>query len=241
MSRLRLFSRPIRVATMLAACLIVESLICGCKPAQESQGIAAEPQNTGRNATMPDDEKELGVATFGGGCFWCVEAVFQQLEGVDSVESGYAGGRVDKPTYKQVCAGTTGHAEVCQIRYDPSRVAYTDLLEVFFKTHDPTTLNRQGADFGTQYRSVVFYHTDRQKELAEKCKKELGAAGIWRNPIVTQIVPFGSYFKAEGYHQNFFNVNPENRYCQAVLVPKLEKLKKVFADKLKKEDAVGGN
>lgn len=190
---------------------------------------------------MPDDEnqstenEQLEVATFGAGCFWCVEAVFQRLKGVESVESGYAGGRVDNPTYKQVCSGTTGHAEVCQIRFRPSQIDYAELLEVFFKTHDPTTLNRQGADFGTQYRSAIFYHNDRQKEVAEKVKKELDAAKIWRSPIVTEIVPYRNYFKAEDYHQNYFNENPGNRYCRAVLVPKLEKFEKVFADKLKPE------
>jgi peptide-methionine (S)-S-oxide reductase len=177
---------------------------------------------------------ETQLATFGAGCFWCVEAVFQRLEGVVSVESGYAGGTVANPTYKQVCSGTTGHAEVCQIRYDPAKISYETLLEVFWKTHDPTTLNRQGYDVGTQYRSVIFYHNEKQKELAEKYKKELDASGAWDKPIVTEIEPAPEFYKAEDYHQNYYNSNPGKGYCARIIAPKLEKFENVFKDKLKR-------
>ena len=178
---------------------------------------------------------ETTLATFGGGCFWCVEAVFQRLEGVVSVESGYAGGTVQNPTYKQVCTGTTGHAEVCQIRYDPAKVSFDELLEVFWKTHDPTTLNRQGADEGTQYRSVIFYHDDQQRAQAEKRKQELNASGAWDAPIVTEISPLIKFYRAEDYHQNYFRTNPEQSYCQFVVRPKVEKFEKVFKSKLRKD------
>ena len=172
-------------------------------------------------------------ATFGEGCFWCVEAVFQDLKGVVSVESGYSGGKVENPTYRMVCSGETGHAEVCHITYDPSKITFAKLLEVFWKTHDPTTLNRQGHDSGTQYRSVIFYHTGEQKALAEKYKRELGAAGAFDAPIVTEISPFTKFFKGEEHHQNYFKLNPDDRYCQLVIAPKVEKFKKVFGDSLK--------
>ena len=175
----------------------------------------------------------LETATFGAGCFWCVEAVFQQLEGVKTVVSGYTGGKVENPTYKQVSAGTTGHAEVIQLTYDPKVVTFPELLEVFWQTHDPTTLNRQGADVGTQYRSAVFYHTPEQKTLAEQYKRELDAASAFNSPIVTEIVPVGNFYKAEDYHQNYYNLNSSQPYCSYVITPKLEKLKKVFKDKLK--------
>jgi peptide-methionine (S)-S-oxide reductase len=175
----------------------------------------------------------LETATFGAGCFWCVEAVFQQLEGVKTVASGYTGGKIDNPTYKQVSAGNSGHAEVIQLTYDPQVVSFAELLEVFWQTHDPTTLNRQGADVGTQYRSAIFYHTPEQQALAEKYKKELDAAGAFNSPIVTEIVPASKFYKAEDYHQNYYNLNSSQPYCSYVITPKLEKLKKVFKDKLK--------
>ncbi len=176
---------------------------------------------------------DLQLATFGGGCFWCTEAVFQQLKGVQSVVSGYAGGHVDRPTYQQVCTGTTGHAEVIQITYDPAQVRYEELLEVFFKTHDPTTLNRQGNDTGTQYRSVVFYHDDQQREIATRVKKQLDDAGIFDTPVVTEISPAPEFFAAEDYHQNYYKQNPNQPYCQAVVGPKVKKFQQVFADRLK--------
>ena len=174
------------------------------------------------------------TATFGAGCFWCVEAVFQRLDGVISVKSGYAGGSVKNPSYKEVCAGTTGHAEVCQIIFDKSKITYDLLLEVFWKTHDPTTLNYQGNDHGTQYRSVVFYHNEEQKQLAEKYKKQINDEKAYPNPIVTEIKPYNNYYEAEGYHQNYFNQNGNESYCQYVIQPKVEKFEKIFKDKMKK-------
>jgi len=176
----------------------------------------------------------LQKATFGSGCFWCTEAIFENLNGVHSVISGYAGGQVLNPTYEEVCTGTTGHAEVTQITYDPSVITYDELLEVFWKTHDPTTLNRQGNDAGPQYRSVIFYHNDEQKKLAEKYKAELDKSGAWDKPIVTEISPLTNYFPAEDYHQDYYNNNPNQGYCAFVIGPKLEKFRKVFKDKLKK-------
>ncbi len=176
---------------------------------------------------------EYKTATFGEGCFWCTEAVFQRLKGVVKVESGYSGGDTIDPTYNEVCSGTTGHAEVTQITYDPEVISFEELLEVFWKTHDPTTLNRQGADRGTQYRSVIFYHDDEQKKLAEEYKEELDKSGAFNDPIVTEISKFGKFYKAEDYHQDYYNNNPNQGYCQYVIVPKLEKFEKVFKDKLK--------
>jgi peptide-methionine (S)-S-oxide reductase len=175
------------------------------------------------------------LATFGAGCFWCVEAVFQRLNGVIKVESGYSGGSLPNPTYEEVCTGKTGHAEVVQITFDAGKISYAELLEVFWKTHDPTTLNRQGADVGTQYRSVIFYHNESQKEEAEKLKRDLDNAGIWSLPIVTEISPFKNFYRAEEYHQNYYNNNPNQAYCSFVITPKLGKLNKEFAGKLKKE------
>ena len=172
-------------------------------------------------------------ATFGAGCFWCVEAVFQNLAGVSEVVSGYAGGQVDNPTYQQVCSGTTGHAEVAQITYDPEIVSYQELLEVFWKTHDPTTLNRQGNDRGTQYRSVIFYHHQDQLETAQKAKKLLEENQVWPDPIVTEIAPLSKFYPAEDYHQNYFNDHGEQPYCQFVIRPKLAKFQEIFRDKLK--------
>ncbi len=175
----------------------------------------------------------LARATFGGGCFWCTEAVFQQLKGVHSVASGYTGGSLKNPTYRQICTGTTGHAEAIQITFDPTVVSFADLLEIFWKTHDPTTRNRQGNDVGTQYRSVIFYHTDDQKHVAEDYKQKLDAAGVFAGPIVTEIVPATDFYRAEAYHQNYYAENSTQPYCQVIIGPKLEKLKKVFQSKLK--------
>lgn len=175
----------------------------------------------------------LDSATFGAGCFWCVEAIFKNLEGVESVVSGYSGGDVNNPTYEEVCSGSTGHAEVCQLTYDPSKITYTELLEVFWQLHDPTTLNRQGEDVGTQYRSVIFYHNAQQKKLAEKYKRELNESGAWNNPIVTAINPYKKFYRAEEYHQEYYKLNADNPYSTFVILPKMEKFKKVFKDKLK--------
>ena len=179
------------------------------------------------------------VATFGGGCFWCVEAVFEKVNGVTDVVSGYAGGRRSNPTYEQVCTGLTGHAEVCQITYDPSVVSYKELLEVFWKTHDPTTLNRQGPDKGTQYRSVVFYHSDEQKKLAEKYMKELDRSGAFESRIVTQIKRAPRFYPAEEYHQDYYRRNPNQSYCAAIVKPKVDKFMKAFEDKLAEDAKVG--
>lgn len=185
------------------------------------------------NQTITQEGKE--VATLGAGCFWCVEAVFQDLKGVEKVTSGYTGGKVENPTYKEVCTGLTGHAEVCQITYDPKVVSFSEILEVFWQTHDPTTLNRQGNDVGTQYRSSIFYHNQEQKEISEKYLKKLDESGAFSNKIVTTIEPLGDYYVAEDYHQNYFNENGNQPYCQFVVKPKVEKFRKVFADKLKNE------
>jgi peptide-methionine (S)-S-oxide reductase len=174
------------------------------------------------------------TVTFGNGCFWCTEAIFQDVEGVLSVESGYSGGHVDNPTYEQIGTGVTGHAECLNIIYDPSKVTYDELLEIFWQTHDPTTLNRQGNDIGPQYRSVIFYHNRQQKEVAEKYKAALDKSGAFPRPIVTTMEPFTKFYKAENYHQNYYNENGSQPYCQFVIRPKVEKFRKVFKDKLKK-------
>ena len=179
------------------------------------------------------EDNKLEKATFGSGCFWCTEAVFERLKGVTNVESGYSGGSVKDPSYQQVCTGNTGHAEVVQITYDPSVISFKELLEVFWKTHDPTTLNRQGNDVGTQYRSVIFYHNEKQKELAETYKEKLDAAGVFDDPIVTQIVKFKDFYPAEKYHQDYFENNPDQAYCSFVIAPKIKKMEKVFSEKLK--------
>lgn len=178
-------------------------------------------------------EQGLTLATFGGGCFWCTEAVFDATEGVHSCVSGYAGGQTINPTYEDVCTGQTGHAEVVRVAYDPEVITYQDLLQIFFRTHDPTTLNQQGADKGTQYRSVVYYHNDEQKQTAQAIKKSLDASGAFSDPIVTEISPMEVFYPAEKYHQNYFANNPNQGYCRAVIAPKMDKYRKAFADKLK--------
>lgn len=187
---------------------------------------------------MSQTEQKGGVgdsemATFGGGCFWCTEAIFERLKGVETAESGYSGGHVKNPSYKQVTSGETGHAEVVQITFDPSIISFSDLLKVFFETHDPTTLNRQGADVGTQYRSTILYHSEEQRLKAEKVIRELDQAGIWNDPIVTSIEPFEAFYSAEGYHQEYYENNPNQGYCRVVIQPKIEKFEKIFKDKLK--------
>jgi peptide-methionine (S)-S-oxide reductase len=177
---------------------------------------------------------KIEFATFGAGCFWCVEAVFSQLSGVLSVKPGYAGGETINPTYEEVCSGNTGHAEVCLIEFDPEIISYTELLEVFWRTHDPTTPNRQGQDIGTQYRSVIFYHNENQKETAEEYKKKLDDAGIFDAAVITEITAAKDFFPAEDYHKNYFENNPEQPYCQYTIIPKLNKFKYIFADKIKK-------
>lgn len=171
-------------------------------------------------------------ATLGGGCFWCLEALFNGLRGVERVESGYSGGSIPNPTYEQVCSGTTGHAEVVRITFDPKTISFRDILDVFFSTHDPTTLNRQGADMGTQYRSVIFYHTPEQRAIAEETIQELDAGGRWSDPIVTEVKPFAAFYPAEEYHQRYYEQNSEQGYCRMVIAPKLAKLRKQHSAKL---------
>lgn len=182
------------------------------------------------------DISKMDTATFAGGCFWCTEAIFQRLKGVYRVTSGYSGGNMANPTYEDVCTGTTGHAEATQITFNSKEITFEELLEVFWSTHDPTTLNRQGNDVGTQYRSAVFYHNEAQKKAAEYFKEKLAKENIWDKPIVTEITPFSKFYPAEGYHQDYYNNNTRQGYCSLVITPKIEKFKKVFAGKLKPEE-----
>ncbi len=177
-----------------------------------------------------DAQQQLETITLGGGCFWCTEAVFQRVKGVEKVESGYAGGDIANPTYREVSSGLTNHAEVVQISFNPQLISLEKILEVFWKTHDPTTLNRQGADVGTQYRSIIMYHNDEQRKVAEALKEALNREEIWENEIVTEITAYKNYYPAEDYHQNYYNNNPAQGYCQFVIVPKLEKFNKIFSD-----------
>jgi peptide-methionine (S)-S-oxide reductase len=184
---------------------------------------------------MNERQEENGseVATLGGGCFWCLEAVYDELQGVEKVVSGYSGGHVANPSYEAVCTGNTGHAEVVQVTYDPDELSYREILEVFFTIHDPTTLNRQGADVGTQYRSVIFTHDEKQKEVAEEIIAEMEREGVWDDPIVTEIVPLENFYRAEDYHQDYFQNHPNQGYCQVVIRPKLNKFRKTFREKRK--------
>jgi peptide-methionine (S)-S-oxide reductase len=201
--------------------------ISGCK---ESTSQDQKKETVKMDQT---DEGKLNLTTFGSGCFWCSEAIFERVKGVTKVVSGYTGGNIPNPTYEAVCSGKTGHAEVIQITYDPKIVSYDELLEIFWKTHDPTTLNRQGADVGTQYRSVIFYNDEDQKKKAENYKAELNKAGIWKDPIVTEISPLKKFYPAEKYHQDYYEQNPNQGYCSFVITPKIEKFEKIFKDKLK--------
>ena len=202
----------------------------------QGQNEATTKSTIKMNPINADKPTNMEIATFANGCFWCTEAIFEELKGVASAVSGYTGGQTKNPTYKEVCEGTTGHAECIQITFDPNIISYDELLEVFWKTHDPTTLNRQGNDIGTQYRSAVFYHNEIQKQKATQYKNELNESGAWSSPIVTEISPFTVFYPAENYHQQYFEVNGNaNPYCQFVIQPKLEKFRKVFADKRKKE------
>ncbi|MCW3464373.1 peptide-methionine (S)-S-oxide reductase MsrA [Chitinophaga nivalis] len=201
-------------------------------------GLVACAQH--KKGKVPDDMEvnnntKTATATFGGGCFWCTEAQFQYLDGVLKVESGYAGGSIPNPTYEQVCEGNTGHAEVIQVTYDPAKITYADLLQAFWTSHDPTQLNRQGNDVGTQYRSVIFYHDEAQHKEAEFYKKKLQESGAYDKPVVTEISPLPTFYKAENYHQNYYNQNGSQPYCTFVIQPKLEKFKKVFKERLKKQ------
>jgi peptide-methionine (S)-S-oxide reductase len=210
--------------------LALSLLLAGSCYAQKKN--KEEKKNMTKNEV--NNTSGLETATFASGCFWCTEAIFLNVDGVQSVVSGYTGGKVKNPTYKEVCSGLTGHAEAIQITYDPSKVTYDELLEFFWKTHDPTTLNRQGNDAGTQYRSAVYYHNDEQKRLAEHYKKKLDESGAFDDPIVTEITAATTFYKAEDYHQNYYNLNSSAPYCSFVIQPKLEKFKKAFKEKLKK-------
>ena len=217
--------RIILYLTFITLCLVFISF---------ASNISKKPIKTKEKKMNPQTESKLDTATFGTGCFWCSEAIFERLKGVKSVVSGYSGGTVEDPTYKEVCTGNTGHAEVVQIAFDPNVITYDELLEIFWKTHDPTTLNRQGADVGTQYRSVIFYNNEQQKEKAEFYKKKLEDEKIWKDPIVTEISPLINFYKAEDYHQEYYDNNPNQGYCAYVITPKVEKFEKIFKDKLKK-------
>ena len=190
-------------------------------------------ENENSNATMAVDTSKLASATFGAGCFWCVEAVFEELKGVVDAEAGYSGGHIKNPGYREVCTGRTGHAEVARIYYDPSVITFEQLVTVFFHTHDPTTLNRQGADRGTQYRSAIFYHDAEQKEVAERVLQEIDASDLWSDPIVTEISPLENYYVAEEYHQQYYENNSSQPYCSVVIAPKLKKMRSEFKDWLK--------
>jgi peptide-methionine (S)-S-oxide reductase len=185
-------------------------------------------------------QESVEVATLGGGCFWCTEAVFRELKGVVKLESGYSGGTVANPSYEKVCTGKTGHAEVVQVTFDSTKITFKELLQIFFTVHEPTTLNRQGGDVGTQYRSVIFYHNNDQKAAAQQVIKEIGAAKIWDAPIVTQVEPFKAYYKAEGYHQEYFENNPRQPYCQIVIAPKVRKFREHYRERLKQPSSGTG-
>lgn len=206
---------------------------CSAQASSNEQGLTTSNSKNEAEMVSNMDGKDLDTATFGAGCFWCVEAVFQDFKGVVSVTSGYSNGHVKNPTYKQVCNGNTGHAEVARIVFDPSQITFEELLDVFWHSHDPTTLNRQGNDAGTQYRSGIYYHNAEQKRIAEESKAQVSASGLWENPIVTEIVPVDNFSAAEDYHQNYYNLNSGQPYCKAVIAPKIAKVRKKYADKLK--------
>ena len=224
-------NRNLWILAGAAAFAMVASGIYMSAGAQRRSSARSQPQT--RNNKSMSDASKTAKATFGNGCFWCTEAVFERLEGVKSVVSGYSGGSVPNPTYKQVCTGRTGHAEVVQIEYDPDVIEFKELLEVFWKTHDPTTPNRQGNDIGPQYRSVIFYHDEEQRQLAEFYKKKLNTQRAFRAPVITEISPLTIFFPAEKYHQEYFAINPRQPYCQMIIRPKVEKFEKAFKEKLK--------
>jgi peptide-methionine (S)-S-oxide reductase len=233
---------PRRHFILWTLAIAVGGVLAGCAP-ETPTSIAEAPQQTvsqdGNERTqepMTDIKVPEGkeVATLAAGCFWCTEAIFDDLKGVEKVESGYSGGQVANPSYREVCNGTTGHAEGIQITFDPKVVSYRELLEIFLTTHDPTTLNRQGADTGTQYRSAIFTHNDEQKRVAEEVIREFEEKRIWDNPIVTEVTPFTNFYKAEDYHQEYFATNPNAGYCQVVIAPKVAKFRQKFREKLKR-------
>jgi peptide-methionine (S)-S-oxide reductase len=216
---------------MLASILVLFAITPLLTTSQPSFSLMAQVSDHSNQSS-----KQLQKATFGGGCFWCVEAVFERLDGVESVTSGYAGGHVENPTYKQVTGGGTGHAEVIQLTYNPEEISFGKILEVHFKTHNPTTLNRQGADVGPQYRSIILYHNEDQKQIADQVINTLNDAQIWDDPIVTQVEPLETFYEAENYHQDYYENNRNQPYCQFVIGPKLKKLEKAFGDLLKEKE-----
>jgi peptide-methionine (S)-S-oxide reductase len=221
-----LINKSAEIMKIISSLLVISLFTWSCQ--------ASNAESPAANLTPITASGDLETATFGTGCFWCTEAIFESLIGVEKAESGYSGGPVKNPTYKAVCSGSTGHAEVIQISYDPTQITFTELLEVFWQTHDPTTLNKQGYDEGTQYRSAIFYHSEEQKELAEEFKAKLDAEGAFENKIVTEITAFDAFYSAGDYHQDYFELNPNQGYCRSVIAPKMDKFKKVFGDKLKK-------
>ncbi|WP_018615418.1 peptide-methionine (S)-S-oxide reductase MsrA [Segetibacter koreensis] len=220
-----MIEKALHIRFLLFINLVASVSIISCTQLESS------PYKTANLKSMTNLKTD--TATFGAGCFWCVEAVFQQLDGVLKVTSGYSGGHVANPTYEQVCSKKTGHVEVCRIVYDPAKITFDELLEVFWKTHDPTTPDQQGNDRGPQYRSVIFYHNEEQKKLAEEYKAALNKSGAWSKPVITGIEPLKNYYEAEDYHQNYYNTNPDQLYCRYVIQPKLDKFEKVFKNKLK--------
>ncbi len=224
---MNLLINKIKVAVTFVAAIF---FIGACAQNNSKTNVMEAPNEIPANTS----HSNIDTATLGAGCFWCVEAVFQRLEGVLSIESGYSGGFIKNPAYREVCNGTTGHAEVCRLTFDKTKISFDEILEVFWKTHDPTTPNQQGNDIGTQYRSVVFYHNEEQKALAEKYKEEINKSGAYDKPVITEISPLINYYKAEAYHQNYFNQNGKEGYCQYVIQPKVEKFEKIFKNKLKK-------
>ena len=229
MNKQRIYMLKLCKFQFLFFLFVISSALQGCTEASTTKN----PQHANDMTVNPNQETD--TAYLAAGCFWCIEAIFQQLDGVISVASGYTAGKLKNPTYKEVCSGTTGHAEAARIVFDPTKISFDELLEVFWKTHDPTTLNRQGADVGSQYRSGIYYTSENQNTIASKYKTELNTSGAFDKPIVTEIVPFdGVFYEAEDYHQNYYNQNGEQGYCRMVIQPKVEKFKKVFPDKLKK-------
>jgi peptide-methionine (S)-S-oxide reductase len=232
------FAANRRGVSLWVAALCALCVLAGCGPMETTSAVAVDQKDskgmTQLPITTPTVPSGRELATLAGGCFWCTDAIFRDLKGVDKVESGYAGGAVPNPSYEQVCSGRTGHAEAIQITFDPTVISFHDLLVIFFTTHDPTTLNRQGADAGTQYRSAIFTHSDEQKQVAEQVIKEITAEKLYRDPIVTEVTPFTNFYAAEGYHQDYFVNNPNQGYCRIVIEPKVTKFRKQFSDKLKR-------
>ncbi len=222
--------RSVRLARRMWPLALVLACLVGATAAVRFAAGQAKPAGEGDEVSKSE---KLEVATFANGCFWCTEAVFERVKGVEKVVSGYSGGTVENPTYKQVCTGQTGHAEAVQMTFDPDRVTYADLLEIFWKTHDPTTLNQQGPDFGTQYRSAVFYHNEEQKKTAEAYKQQLDESKTFKRPIVTEITEYSNFYQAENYHQDYFELNGRQPYCRQQISPKIKKFNRMFRDKLK--------